>query len=80
MEASGVSFDGQIADSSAQLLAGLIHSVHDFTVSSSLSPLQSWLSALGGELEFAAMTKHDKHIRDMHQLLDGKCDSMSLIC
>lgn len=31
MDARGVSFDGQLADSSAQLLAAQIHIVHDYS-------------------------------------------------
>lgn len=72
MDANGVSFEGQIADTSAQLLVNLIHSVHDFTVTSSLAPLQSWVMALEQELEFAAMTKHDRHIREIKTLLNGE--------
>lgn len=31
MDSAGVSFDGQIADSSAQLLSALTHLIHDYT-------------------------------------------------
>ena len=71
MDDRGVNFEGQIADSSVQLLTSLINVVHEFTATSSLSPLQQWFVALDKELEFAAMTKHSVHIREIKNLLQG---------
>lgn len=71
IEHEGVSFDGQLADSSSHLFTMLIHTIHDFTVSTSVSPIQSWITCLENDLESQAMTKHAKHMRLITSLLDG---------
>ena len=68
----GVSYEGQLADSSAHLLALLVHVIHEFTVSSSISPIESWINALEIDTEATVMTKHARHIRLIMNLLDGE--------
>ena len=71
MEHEGISFEGHLADSSSQLFTMLIHVVHEFTVSTSVSPIQTWIACLESDIDSQAMTKHDTHIRYVIDLLEG---------
>ena len=61
---------GELADSSAALLAMIIENIHNFAMSS-LGSIDLWTLMLQKDIEMCSVTKHAFHIKELREKLDA---------